>query len=223
MKSAKQKPQARCSIVLCKNHGIQECARYLYITRCVQAMPSLPPLAATRSLSNGLVAQLSAADLSLGQDPRPNGLTPASTTSPSSAMSAGAGTTSPDILPLLQSISSRLQRTDDRMARIEAALESGNIPSRTSVSETPANTSASAAESAAFKQGRQGGALASGSGHNAPEAETVQSPASGASGGMISPFANGPSVQRPAALRLPDSERNGQALVSGDSVHCIMV
>ena len=170
-------------------------------------MPSLPPVAA-RSMSNGTLVHPAATHRSLEPTLPRNGTNSAQLPRLPSAAGSLAGVASPDILPLLQSISSRLQRTDDRIAKMESTLDARlqdavrSASATASASPATAATGSAPAEAAgrnARTEGRPGGM--DGADDEAPGPVSIQA----ANGGMmISPFANGPGTQSRHHRRLSD-------------------
>ena len=169
-------------------------------------MPSLPPVV-SRSMSNGTVVHPAATHLSLEPTIPRNGTNSAQLSRLPSTAGSPAGVVSPDILPLLQSISSRLQRTDDRIARMESRLEARLQDAVGSPSAAASGSAAAAAGSAPAEAARKNaGTEGRSSGMDAAD-DKAPGPASdqAVNGGMmISPFANGPGIQSRHHRRLSD-------------------
>ncbi|KAK9836716.1 hypothetical protein WJX74_006599 [Apatococcus lobatus] len=172
-----------------------------------QVMPSLPPVAA-RSMPSGTLVHPQATHLSLEPTIPRNGTASAQLPSfPSSAGSiAGLAAPAPDVVPLLQSISSRLQRTDDRIAKMEtmldARLQEAVRSAPAAPSETASLADAGPASAEAAKQTGEGRATDAMGADD--KALTPFSNQSDNVGMMISPFANGPGAQSRHQRRLSD-------------------
>ena len=166
---------------------------------CTQAMPSLPPLAATRSMSGSTMVHPHATHSALQPTLPASSSAAPQTPAPPLSYATGTSTVFPEILPLLQSISSRLQRSDERLAHLETTLDAR-------LQDAVRSGSAAAAEAAppqvagALDVTPQEGASTPAGGAS-PEANGHMGKSNaGVPSSMVSPFANGPGVGD-AALR----------------------
>ncbi|KAK9867962.1 hypothetical protein WJX84_006586 [Apatococcus fuscideae] len=164
-----------------------------------QAMPSLPPLAATRSMSGSTMVHPHATHSALQPTLPASSSAAPQTPAPPLSYATGTSTVFPEILPLLQSISSRLQRSDERLAHLETTLDAR-------LQDAVRSGSAAAAEAAppqvagALDVTPQEGASTPAGGAS-PEANGHMGKSNaGVPSSMVSPFANGPGVGD-AALR----------------------